>query len=877
MYRYRGCLENWLDSLRCFTESYDHSVPNVEIQNRKDGKSDSESSKRLSGPYENIWNCATDFERAKLKFGTVCRISFDFDSDVEDLMVTPVVLTHVDLTIPNDIVRWKTQLLYECSSEDEDLQEYASLEKISEEKGNTYVNQTQPFPVDTIVDLRHSECVRKKSFRSQTVHEYALGNLQQQLLDFEETPIDLKGVVKLSFDGSTKKLGKNSILRIVNDQMLLVNEKEEGDILIIDCLSRTRYKPVSKKEVTIATSSEDVCKVYKFQFDTVKDMNLAIVDLESYYGIERPIIVKVQSGEEKSQIRYKLLKLLGKRSSKDLLEKKGIIKNEPIFGNTLKHLFEMYKQEVPEFVGRIIQLIELPNNINSMGLYRASGNLATIQKIRFYIDKNNLKILDEFKNDIDVLTGSLKLFFRELKEPLISHKLYEELAKYIDTDLTPKVEDNVKNVINKMDKAHKKTLTTLLDHLIKVESYNEENRMDIYNISIVWGPTLIWPPDNSYDNILLSHTNANKVIELLLNVHKKSIHNHKNESSPKSNIGEREDGAATNKNALMIELNENLTHGLRNAFSKDNLIKSNENLTKVKSPFDKDVKFDLEALTANVKEKVPEFVLKTIPLIERGINMEYLYKRSGSVEKLEKIRKKISKNRSNLSSMEKYNVHDLASALKVFFADLKEPLIPKEVFNKLVMATDERIEFTKLRNIKKELTAAEIPYRDTFEYLLRHLINVSWHEESNKMSKHNLAMEWAPIICRSFIENYEVSSGCSVQVLETLLQIYDNKTVINMESDCNQNTESRLGRSGEAYLGRSPDKISNQVLPTVSKRQPKINKNESSLYRVSKFISNTLSLYDNVHYTEDTKNEATILESTQNKKSPKSTEDRTKL
>ncbi|KAB0799280.1 hypothetical protein PPYR_07160 [Photinus pyralis] len=721
--------------------------------------------------------------------------------------------------------------------------EYASIEKINEEKGggHQHSHQAQPFPIET-VDLRHGgDCVGRPSFRSQTVHEFATGNCEQ-LVSFN--PIDLKGVAKLTYDGCTKKLNKSQFLRIHNDHMLLVTEKG-GEEIIIDNLCLTDYKPISKKEVSIKKTSEDVCKIYKLQFDNVKEMNCAIVDLETYYGVERPILAKLQSPEEKSQIRYKLLKLLGKRSSKDLLEKKGIIKNEPIFGNTLRHLYETYKQEVPEFVLKIIKLIELPKNIESVGLYRASGNLATIQKIRFNIDKNNLKILDEFKNDSDVLTGSLKLFFRELKEPLIPHKLYENLFKFIDLDLTPKIGDSVKQLTSKMDKAHKTTLLTLLDHLLKVEAHSEENRMDAYNISIVWGPTLIWPPDNCHDNILLSHTNANKVVELLLNVYKISsspLLKHE-PSSPLTSNEEGEEGAVRDKNALMLALNENLTK----ASSKDNLVKSTDSLTRHRSPLEKDIKFDLEALSATTKEKVPEFVLKTIPLIERGINMEHLYKKPGNYDKLEKIRKKISKKGSNLNSMEKYNPHDLASALKNFFVDLKEAIIPKAVFNRLVLATDERIEITKLRNTKRELTMAEIPQRETLDYVLRHLVNVSRHEESNKMSKHNLAVEWGPILARPFVENHEVSVGCSIQVLETLLQIYDSKTAINLDSEWNQNVDVRLGRS--------PEYTSNQVLPpiaAVAKRRPKVIKNDSSLYRVSKFISNTLSLYDNVQYTGET-------------------------
>lgn len=98
------------------------------------------------------------------------------------------------------------------------------------------------------------------------------------------------------------------------------------------------------------------------------------------------------------------------------------------------------------------------------------------------------------------------------------------------------------------------------------------------------------------------------------------------------------------------------------------------------------MKYNLEQLCKNSKEKIPEFVLKVIPLIEKGIDTELLYRRTGSNEKLEKIRKKIVKPRSNLNSMEKYNVHDLAWALKNFFLELNEPLIPKDVFTQLVLA-----------------------------------------------------------------------------------------------------------------------------------------------------------------------------------------------
>lgn len=65
-----------------------------------------------------------------------------------------------------------------------------------------------------------------------------------------------------------------------------------------------------------------------------------------------------------------------------------------------------------------------------LGVYRTSGNLATIQKIRFEVDNGRLNILGQYAKDPDVLTGSLKLFFRELKEPLISREVCDKLLDF---------------------------------------------------------------------------------------------------------------------------------------------------------------------------------------------------------------------------------------------------------------------------------------------------------------------------------------------------------------------------------------------------------------------------------------------------------------
>ena len=63
-------------------------------------------------------------------------------------------------------------------------------------------------------------------------------------------------------------------------------------------------------------------------------------------------------------------------------------------------------------------LILRPEYLTTDGVYRQSGNLSVVQRLRLQIDQGNLGVLDTV-DDVHVLTGALKLFFRELQEPLV--------------------------------------------------------------------------------------------------------------------------------------------------------------------------------------------------------------------------------------------------------------------------------------------------------------------------------------------------------------------------------------------------------------------------------------------------------------------------
>ena len=75
-----------------------------------------------------------------------------------------------------------------------------------------------------------------------------------------------------------------------------------------------------------------------------------------------------------------------RQKKKDQLIKKGILRPESVFGNTLKDVpkysnaEDNSEKDLPEFLVRIIKKIEA--KIDTVGLYRVNGDASEVQQIR---------------------------------------------------------------------------------------------------------------------------------------------------------------------------------------------------------------------------------------------------------------------------------------------------------------------------------------------------------------------------------------------------------------------------------------------------------------------------------------------------------------
>uniref|UniRef100_A0A4W3GV63 Rho GTPase activating protein 12 n=1 Tax=Callorhinchus milii TaxID=7868 RepID=A0A4W3GV63_CALMI len=193
----------------------------------------------------------------------------------------------------------------------------------------------------------------------------------------------------------------------------------------------------------------------------------------------------------------------------------SFIHTDQVFGCNLDSLCQRENTTIPQFVKMCIDHVE-KEGLDIDGLYRVSGNLAVIQKLRFAVNHDEkLDLKDSKWEDINVITGALKMFFRELPEPLFTYHLFNDFVNAIkNPDYKQRVQD-IKELIRQLPKPNHDTMQILFQHLGKIVANGELNRMTTQSVAIVFGPTLL-KPEKETGNIAVHMVYQNQIVELIL-------------------------------------------------------------------------------------------------------------------------------------------------------------------------------------------------------------------------------------------------------------------------------------------------------------------------------------------------------------------------
>ncbi|GAB0099270.1 hypothetical protein DMENIID0001_151200 [Sergentomyia squamirostris] len=266
-----------------------------------------------------------------------------------------------------------------------------------------------------------------------------------------------------------------------------------------------------KKECdTLKCENQELKKVISEKDAQIDELSQKLEELQH---------MKLTSKQSKfSNLRQNFQSMFHRRKTKDELVSKKILQNEPNFQTTLEKMDKDVEfKNVPRVLVESVKVLE-SKYMHVVGLYRISGNYATVQDMRFHINSNNFKVLKEQK-DPHTITGIIKLLFRELEEPLISLK---HLDQYIDdcNFLSLRKEYQimaVQTLVEKLHPVHRDTLQYLMKHLNKVIN-THGNQNNAGTLSVVVGACIFYEllSDVDFQMNLAKCTVTNKCIEIMI-------------------------------------------------------------------------------------------------------------------------------------------------------------------------------------------------------------------------------------------------------------------------------------------------------------------------------------------------------------------------
>ncbi|XP_030736184.1 rho GTPase-activating protein SYDE1 isoform X1 [Globicephala melas] len=168
-----------------------------------------------------------------------------------------------------------------------------------------------------------------------------------------------------------------------------------------------------------------------------------------------------------------------------------------VFGLPLPLLVEREQSpgQVPLIIQKCVGQIER-RGLRVVGLYRLCGSAAVKKELRDAFERDSAAVClsEDLYPDINVITGILKDYLRELPTPLITQPLYQVVLEAMAREppsRAPSSTEGTRGLLSCLPDVERATLTLLLDHLRLVSSFHAHNRMTPQNLAVCFGPVLL--------------------------------------------------------------------------------------------------------------------------------------------------------------------------------------------------------------------------------------------------------------------------------------------------------------------------------------------------------------------------------------------------
>ena len=174
-------------------------------------------------------------------------------------------------------------------------------------------------------------------------------------------------------------------------------------------------------------------------------------------------------------------------------------------------------ESVPYLVKLCCDIVST-KGLEIVGIYRVPGNNASVTYLTEQINKgvDFFALEDHRWQDVNVVSSLLKSFFRKLPDPLFTADMYSLFIEASKVEQAPRRMDQLRKLIRELPEFHFETLKYVTHHLCQVAAHSSSNKMEVRNLAIVFGPTLVRTSDDNMVSMVTDMSQQCRIIESIL-------------------------------------------------------------------------------------------------------------------------------------------------------------------------------------------------------------------------------------------------------------------------------------------------------------------------------------------------------------------------
>eukprot|EP01096_Ripella_sp_DP13-Kostka_P008654 TRINITY_DN322_c1_g1_i3.p1 TRINITY_DN322_c1_g1~~TRINITY_DN322_c1_g1_i3.p1 ORF type:complete len:1101 (+),score=606.51 TRINITY_DN322_c1_g1_i3:98-3400(+) len=276
---------------------------------------------------------------------------------------------------------------------------------------------------------------------------------------------------RLIREGNCKTERKNSFAVLFNDILILTEPTGTGNglrpISLIDMQDVAIGDDKEKDKITLQIASGDVTMTFKTESEK-KDWYIELQSISEYFQRNKVFGAPLEATLKKER-------------------RKGV----PLVMEQTTNWIKEHGQEAE-------------------GLFRVPGITAKVTTFKKLYDTDQSSQINFIDGTVHDVAGLLKLYLRELPEPLFLFSSYDKvirmhnlLTEKGDAHL-PIIKDQLSDILVDLPPHNVEALLVLSNFLLHMSQYSQRTKMDVDNLAMVFAPNIIRPKEDTFETAMHS-------------------------------------------------------------------------------------------------------------------------------------------------------------------------------------------------------------------------------------------------------------------------------------------------------------------------------------------------------------------------------------